>query len=98
MDTQWNNVFVNTPGNVPNGNLYELINGDTIPTIPTSMTGGQRKRRQRRGNVTKRPHQQDWSSLSPLSHLSSPLPPNVTDNRKMRKGKKTGGKGGFWGP
>jgi len=99
MDTQWKNVFVNTPGNVPNGNLYELINGDTIPTIPTSMTGGQRGQR-RRKNVTKRPHQQDWSSSSPLSHLSSPLHPNVTDNRKMRKGKKKGGKsnGGFWGP
>lgn len=97
MDTQWKNVFVNTPGNVPNGNLYELINGDTIPSIPTSMTGGQRG--QRRGkNVTRRPHQKDWSSSSPLSHLSSPLHPNVTDNRKMRKGKKRGGKGGFWGP
>lgn len=99
MDTQWKNVFVNTGGNVPNGNLYELINGDTIPSIPTSMTGGQRGQRHGK-NVTRRPHQQDWSSSSPLHpnvtdnremrNKDKKKYPNVTDNRKMRKGKKGG--------
>jgi len=101
MGTQWENVFEPTSNLASyNGNQYVLRNGDSIPTIPTSMTGGQRGKK-RRKNITKRPHQQDWSSLSPLSHLSSsPLPPNITDNRKMRRGKKTGGgiNFGFWGP
>jgi hypothetical protein len=97
MDTQWKGVFEPT-GNLAayNGNQYVLSNGDSIPTIPTKGMAGGKRRKNPKGNITVRRHQQDLSGITPPTNVTIRLPPPINPNVTVRKPKR-GKRGGYWG-